>query len=99
MAPSGYFGRMGTVADYEEDNSAQQRLQAWGAALRMALDHPLGVGAGNFNSAYGRRYNPSTVGEGVSRVGWGNMRWISPHSIYFKPSGSTALAAARCSSG
>jgi putative inorganic carbon (hco3(-)) transporter len=84
VAPNGYLSRMGTVAKYEEDNSAQQRLQAWGAALRMARDHPLGVGAGNFNSAYGRRYNPSTVGQGEARVGWGAARWISPHSIYFK---------------
>ena len=81
LSPSGYVGRMSTVADYEADNSAQARLQAWEAAISMAVDYPLGVGAGNFNSAYGRRYRPE-IGEG--RVGWGAARWISPHSIYFK---------------
>ena len=79
VAPAGYFSRMQTVAEYEEDNSAQARLQAWGAAIRMAVDHPLGVGAGNFNSAYGRHYNDPN-----GRVGWGAARWISAHSIYFK---------------
>ena len=79
IAPKGYFTRMQTVAEYEEDNSAQARIQAWGAAIRMAVDHPLGVGAGNFNSAYGRFYNDPN-----GRVGWGAARWISAHSIYFK---------------
>jgi probable O-glycosylation ligase (exosortase A-associated) len=79
FAPSGYFSRMQTVAEYEGDNSAQARLQSWGAATRMALEHPLGVGAGNFNSAYGRHYNDLN-----GRVGWGAGRWISAHSIYFK---------------
>lgn len=79
VAPAGYFNRMQTVSGYEEDNSAQARLQAWGAAIRMAGDYPLGVGAGNFNSAYGRHYNTAD-----GRVGWGAARWVSAHSIYFK---------------
>jgi O-antigen ligase len=41
----------------------------------MALDHPvLGVGAGSFNSAYGRFY----------RKFGDPSRWISTHNIYFK---------------
>ncbi|MGE3510606.1 MAG: O-antigen ligase family protein [Vicinamibacterales bacterium] len=84
VAPSSYFSRMSTISDYEEDNSAQARLQAWEAASRMAFVFPLGTGAGNFNTAYGRWFNPSRTGQGVSRVEWGSGRWISPHSIYFR---------------
>ena len=89
VAPAGYFSRMQTVAEYEEDNSAQARLQAWGAAIRMAVNRPLGVGAGNFNSAYGRYYNDPN-----GRVGWGAARWISAHSIYFKVLGEYGFVGA-----
>lgn len=84
MAPASYFSRMSTIREYDEDNSAQARLQAWEAASRMAFVFPLGTGAGNFNTAYGRWFNPSRTGEGISRVEWGSGRWISPHSIYFR---------------
>ena len=75
LAPEGYFQRMETIKSYEEDSSAMGRLMAWGHATEMALDHPLlGVGAGSYNSAYGRLY--SKPGDPV--------RWISTHSVYFK---------------
>ncbi|RPI08987.1 MAG: hypothetical protein EHM65_09650, partial [Acidobacteriales bacterium] len=77
LAPGSYVDRMRTIGDYEEDSSAQGRLRAWKAAVSMAVDHPLGVGAGNFNSAYGRFYLPA-------EHGWGMRRWISAHSVYFK---------------
>jgi probable O-glycosylation ligase (exosortase A-associated) len=79
IAPSGYFDRIQTVTEYDEDNSALARLQAWGAAVEMAMYNPLGVGAGNFNSAYGRDFIPEE-----SRVTYGGQRWLSAHSIYFK---------------
>lgn len=75
LAPAGYFERMETISNYEEDTSATGRLAAWGHAVDMAVDHPLlGVGAGSFNSAYGRLYRS----EGDPN------RWISTHSVYFK---------------
>ena len=77
--PSTYTDRMSTIKNYEEDSSAQARLTAWKAATMMAMDHPLGVGAKNFNSAYGRYYRHKVVHE----ESWGSRRWISPHSIYF----------------
>jgi probable O-glycosylation ligase (exosortase A-associated) len=83
VAPSSYFNRLGTTVEFEQDNSAQSRLQAWSASIKMARDYPLGVGARNFNSAYGRWYNPSNGGEGTARIGWNALRWMSPHSIYF----------------
>jgi probable O-glycosylation ligase (exosortase A-associated) len=81
MAPAGYFARMNTVKEYDKDNSAQARIQAWTAGFHMALDHPLGVGAGNFPSVNGRYYLPSDEN---NRVGWGGHRWANAHSIYFK---------------
>ncbi len=78
VAPPSYLSRMQTLENYSDDNSAQGRLRAWGAAIRMAFDYPLGVGAGNFNSAYGRYYRPSNL------TGWASNRWISAHSVYFK---------------
>ena len=78
FAPAKYFERMDTVASFQEDNSAQGRLRAWRAATQMAFDYPLGVGAGNFNSAYGRFYRGN-----IDPKVWGAARWISVHSIYF----------------
>lgn len=81
FAPTTYFDRLQSIGTYEEDNSAQSRLQVWRAATKMAVDHPLGVGAGNFSSGYGRYYIPS---ESQNSLAWGSRRWLSAHSIYFK---------------
>ncbi len=74
LAPGSYFDRMQTIGTYSEDTSAMGRLEAWGSALKMAIDYPLGVGAGNFNTAYGRFYRSDD---------FHSKRWISAHSIYF----------------
>ena len=75
FSPANYFSRMGTLANYTEDTSAMGRIKAWGTATEMAIDHPLlGVGAGSFNSAYGRIYRKPDD----------PVRWISTHSVYFK---------------
>ncbi|MCK4785496.1 MAG: O-antigen ligase family protein [Desulfobacteraceae bacterium] len=75
VLPGHFMNRMGTISEYEEDSSAQGRISAWNAAYRMALDHPvLGVGAGSFNSAYGRVYRKPDD----------PVRWISTHSVYFR---------------
>jgi len=73
--PDKYLGRMETVKSYEEDNSAMARIRAWTSATQMALDHPiLGVGAGNFPTAFGRFYLPKDAPTG---------KWYNAHSIYF----------------
>jgi probable O-glycosylation ligase (exosortase A-associated) len=75
FSPANYFSRMSTITSYEEDSSAMGRIKAWGTAVEMAIDHPiLGVGAGSFNSAYGRIYRKPDD----------PARWISTHSVYFK---------------
>jgi probable O-glycosylation ligase (exosortase A-associated) len=85
VAPSTYFERMHSIGDYQDDTSAQGRLHAWGAAIKMATHHPLGVGAGSFNSAYGRYYMPANPG------GYAAYRWISAHSVYFKVLGEYGI--------
>jgi probable O-glycosylation ligase (exosortase A-associated) len=78
FAPAGYLDRVNSIQDYEDDNSAQGRIRAWKASVQMAFDYPLGVGAGNFPSAYGRYYRDPNA------VGWGAARWMNAHSVYFK---------------
>jgi probable O-glycosylation ligase (exosortase A-associated) len=78
VAPATYVSRLNTISDYQDDSSSQGRLRAWGAALKMAVDFPLGVGANNFSRAYGRYYIPEDTS------GYKAFRWISPHSIYFR---------------
>jgi O-antigen ligase len=78
VAPATYVSRLNTIGDYQEDSSSQGRLRAWHAALQMAIDFPLGVGANNFSRAYGRYYIPEDTS------GYKAFRWISPHSVYFR---------------
>lgn len=47
-APQVYFSRLGTIANYQGESSAQSRISAWKAGFRMGTSHVLGVGAGNF---------------------------------------------------
>jgi putative inorganic carbon (hco3(-)) transporter len=84
FAPANYFDRMQSIESYEEDSSAMARLTVWKAAANMATDFPLGVGAGNFQSAYGRYY---MAPEGSSAIAWASPRWLAAHSIKFRTLG------------
>lgn len=45
--------RSRTIVEYEGERSAEGRLQAWRAGIKMILDHPVtGVGPGNFMTAF-----------------------------------------------
>jgi probable O-glycosylation ligase (exosortase A-associated) len=44
LIPEKLFNRVDTIAQYKEDLSAMQRLQGWGVATNVALQHPLGAG-------------------------------------------------------
>jgi probable O-glycosylation ligase (exosortase A-associated) len=81
FAPATYTSRMGSLSDTSEDTSAQARLTTWKASMKMAIDYPLGVGAGNFSSAYGRFYL------GGGNLGYAQNKWFSAHSIYFRTLG------------
>lgn len=70
--PAEWTGRMDTIVNYQEDQSALGRLVAWEMAWRAAFDYPFGVG---FNAAREElffRYVTVDVGTPVA------------HSIYFQ---------------
>lgn len=79
FAPIEYFQRLQSITSYEQDSSSVGRLTAWKAAIMIAVDNPLGVGPGNFQSAYGREYRDQISDRNM----WRPDRWISVHSIYF----------------
>ncbi|MBY0246078.1 MAG: O-antigen ligase family protein [Nitrospiraceae bacterium] len=79
VAPPQFFDRMGTMTQTGEEmeGSAQGRLLAWGAGVRMAMDHPLlGVGPGHYPVKYGAEYKPE--GYGLNEI-----PWQTAHSSYF----------------
>ena len=82
--PQKWYGKMETIRDYEEDQSAMGRIYAWQFTLRLVAARP--VVGGGFNP-YSRetydRYAPD-----ISRLA---PRPQGPHSIYFKPLGEHGI--------
>lgn len=73
LLPQQYLDRIGSTANYEEDESANIRLTLWTAGVRMMLDRPLfGVGVGNFSTAYGSLYREAGSAD----------LWWEPHNIF-----------------
>ncbi len=57
LSPTAYKSRVATIFSSERDQSSQSRIISWKAAREMFVEHPLlGVGAGNFMSAFVGRY-------------------------------------------
>jgi O-antigen ligase len=76
--PAQYQKRYLTVKTYAEggqlDDSNKLRLAIWDAGWRMFLDHPfLGVGAGQFSTAYGMVYSRQI-----------HHAWMQPHSLFLQ---------------
>jgi len=76
--PQAYRDRYLTVKQYASggklDASNELRLRVWKAGWRMLLDHPiLGVGAGQFPTAYGTSY-----------VGVAHVAWMNPHNLFLQ---------------
>jgi O-antigen ligase len=76
--PAQYQKRYLTVKQYAEggqlDDSNKLRLAIWDAGWRMFLDHPLlGVGAGQFPTAYGTIYS-----------GKQHAAWMQPHNLFLQ---------------
>lgn len=46
--PDDYWGWIGTIRNYQQEGSAASRFRLGEASLRMLADHPLGVGARNY---------------------------------------------------
>ena len=78
LLPAQYQQRYLTVGRYaqggELDDSNKLRLAVWDAGWRMFLDHPiLGVGAGQFSTAYGTVYS-----------GKSHAAWMNPHNLFLQ---------------
>ncbi len=73
--PEQWMARMGTVQTYEQDRSANMRLNSWIVAYRLALDHPFfGGGFRPFTPAVYLAYSPDDK--------WNTQQ--DAHSIYFQ---------------
>ena len=85
LADSDFLERMGTItADAEQrDRSAETRLLIWQSAWSMFLDHPFGVGAGNFYSIIGQ-YSADLAGRDT-------------HNTFFRCLAELGLPARPCS--
>lgn len=63
LSPS-WYNRIGTIAEYQRDRSAQSRLEAWTVATRLALDSPVvGGGFRTLQPEIYRRYSYNTVSQ------------------------------------
>jgi len=58
--PDSWTNRMETIQDYEQDDSAMGRINAWHFAVNLAADRPItGGGFGTFTPALFQKYAPS----------------------------------------
>lgn len=70
FVPHSFYERIASIGDYEDDGSAQGRLNAWQASLDMANDYPLtGVGLDNFLSEF-QYYAPDPDDVHVAHNTW-----------------------------
>jgi len=70
--PQEWFDRMATIQNYEQDASAEGRINAWKMAFNLAKDRPLGAGFEAFRPGMFAIYAPDP----------GNVH--DSHSIYFE---------------
>lgn len=72
VMPQAWYDRMNTINSYEEDQSAQGRINAWHTAFNVAKDNITGGGYELWRPAVFRQYAPNPF----------NVRDV--HSIYFE---------------
>jgi len=71
--PEGWFERMSTIKDYQQDQSAMGRINAWGFAVNIANERPLvGGGFRAFTPELFMKYAPTPTD------------FHDAHSIYFE---------------
>ncbi|HTR59129.1 MAG TPA: putative O-glycosylation ligase, exosortase A system-associated [Casimicrobiaceae bacterium] len=91
LLPERFFERLDTIAAYQEDGSANQRLMAWTVHWNVAKSSPL-VGAGfNFESADPDRW--LSFGSDEYLKYFGDMGTAAAHSIYFQVLGQHGFVA------
>ena len=72
LLPPEWYARMSTIENYEQDRSAQGRINSWGMAFNMALHRVTGGGFESFQQYTFWLYGPDPT----------NVR--DSHSIYFQ---------------
>jgi probable O-glycosylation ligase (exosortase A-associated) len=72
VMPQEWYDRMSTIQNYEQDQSAMGRINAWKMAFNMAKDRPLGGGLESFQDYSFALYAPNPDDVHAS------------HSIYFE---------------
>lgn len=76
--PQSWHDRMESIGNYEEDKSAQGRIQAWEFAQKMAAARPLvGGGFESFTPENYENFAPGLVSAGTGK-------YHDVHSIYFE---------------
>ncbi len=73
--PAEWFARMQTIQTYDEDSSAQGRINAWWMAFHLASERPLGGGFEIYDYDVFARYAPNPLDVHAA------------HSIYFQVMG------------
>ncbi len=80
--PQEWFNRMDTIEDYEQDRSANMRLNSWKMSFNLAKHNPLGGGFDCFSLENYNRYAPDPdLGRAHSKNG---LVGSTAHSIYFQ---------------
>lgn len=78
VAPPAWFSRMDSIENYQDDASANGRINVWRTSLRVAEAHPLG---GGFNvTTWPNAINPLLIGTDIPRYSVGR----AAHSEYFQ---------------
>jgi probable O-glycosylation ligase (exosortase A-associated) len=83
--PEQWHNRMATIGSYEEDTSAQGRIQAWKFSYELASARPLGGGFESFTPINYERFTPGLVAQGTGH-------YHDVHSIYFEILGEHGFA-------
>lgn len=88
LLPEQWVARQQSTINYEEDDSAMQRIQAWGVAINVAIDRPL-LGAG-FDLPYAK--NDRWLSYANFLGDWENGARAA-HSIWFQVLGQHGFLA------
>jgi probable O-glycosylation ligase (exosortase A-associated) len=72
--PQSWHDRMDTIQNYQQDESAMMRINAWEFSINLAKDYPVaGGGYSTFTEELFKRYSERP-----------EVPWTGPHSIYFE---------------
>ena len=75
--PQSWHERMDTIRNYQQDESAMMRINAWEFAINLANDHP--ITGGGYDASSEELF--SVYSERPE------IEWTGPHSIYFETLG------------